>query len=71
MMKLFKILLGTLFGAWALSILVAMIKNHWVEMNMSTRGVTEIAAHVAALGTLTLVSVWSFQSAFRKRVRRR
>jgi hypothetical protein len=65
-MRLFKILLGTLMGVWAMLALVLGLNDNWAHMGLSTRGLTEIAAMIAAVGMLTLFSVWSFQSAFRK-----
>jgi len=65
-MKVFKILLGTLFGAWAIASLVGGLRERGAMLDLSPRGLSEIGALVAAVGMLTVFSLWSFQSAFRK-----
>ncbi len=65
-MKLLKILLGIFFGVGAVLGLIGGLNDEWANMNLSTPGLTAIAALVAAVGMLTLFSVWSFQSAFRR-----
>jgi hypothetical protein len=64
-MKVFKILLGVLFGGWALGTLVLDLGSRF-GANAPSRGMSDVAALAAVVGALTLFSVWSFQSAFRK-----
>ena len=63
-MKLFKIVLGTVLAAWAVGVMIGGFRE--VRFDTSTPGITSIFAYVAAVGMVTLSSIWSFQSAFRK-----
>jgi hypothetical protein len=67
-MKVVKILLGLIFGAWSLGTLVLGIRDLEAPA-FSPRGLGNLAAVVGGAAILACLSAWSFQSAFRRRAR--
>ena len=67
-MKVVKILLGVIFGIWAISALALGIKDNHDKFDFSIRGITEIAVLVSVFSMLVVFSIWFFQSAFKKKM---
>ena len=64
-MKIAKILLGAIFVVGAIGSYILGIRFMRGDLAFSAKGVSELAALVAAVNLLALFSAWSFKGAFR------
>jgi hypothetical protein len=63
-MKIFKLILAALAAIWTVGVLVGVVKG--LDGHGGTRGVTELAAGIAAFAMCLTITVWIFQWALRK-----